>query len=514
MSNRQILGVCGALVLLLGVFSPIASIPLLGSLNYLHSGREAAAFLLFLVAVSLFLALLNRCGGLMFTGVAALTTLGYTFQRFQESLREFVSEAAEKGMDTPLDELAELAAGSVQLQWGWAVLVIGSLLLVISAGMREETGRQRRAAGVIGGTAAAAQSEGAVRGREMPHPAGAARRFEKEFDINIVLHLLKYVAVLALLLVVPFGVYYGITRGHLASLPFFGARAPEQAREITPERPKAVSATPLALLAMHREEVRRTMPQDGDKCFVNDLRVNQFSHLKNVELLKTLEKRIFASQDRGAWPEELLIPPEIYPANIRDVVIPEYLGLKNLVFLDGGRCAFSEGDTNHEGIYAIRDFKWLDVFCDTGNKRLHCEFLISGPALYGWACRVNGAGEDFFVAPLRHEMVSRKMKPMPESPSSGAVQPLPFAPQEAAGPPVFYYNTYEQVFHRVNCPQLGKNAKPIELREATGRKMKPCGECRPLYISGGRAYENNFQHYRKQNREDYELGSSLPPPPV
>jgi hypothetical protein len=39
--------------------------------------------------------------------------------------------------DNPFRGIAEAMAGSVQLQWGWAVLVVGSVLLLVAAFSRD-----------------------------------------------------------------------------------------------------------------------------------------------------------------------------------------------------------------------------------------------------------------------------------------------------------------------------------------------------------------------------------------
>jgi hypothetical protein len=39
--------------------------------------------------------------------------------------------------DNPFRGLADLAVQSVQLQWGWAVLVIGIVFLIVAAAMKD-----------------------------------------------------------------------------------------------------------------------------------------------------------------------------------------------------------------------------------------------------------------------------------------------------------------------------------------------------------------------------------------
>ena len=48
------------------------------------------------------------------------------------------AEMAEKMAGNPFGGLAELAVNSVELQWGWAVLVAGTACL-IAAGLKKDT---------------------------------------------------------------------------------------------------------------------------------------------------------------------------------------------------------------------------------------------------------------------------------------------------------------------------------------------------------------------------------------
>jgi len=38
----------------------------------------------------------------------------------------------------PFRGLADLAMQSVQLQWGWALLIIGAIFIIVAAAMKEE----------------------------------------------------------------------------------------------------------------------------------------------------------------------------------------------------------------------------------------------------------------------------------------------------------------------------------------------------------------------------------------
>jgi HEAT repeat protein len=114
--------------LFVGVFMPIISVPLFGSLNYFQNGRGDGSIILVLAAVSVFLTLGKCYRGLWATGLLAVALLAFT-------LANVMARTAE----------GELADGLVQLQWGWAVLVLGAILVVAAAITAEVQSQPHRA---------------------------------------------------------------------------------------------------------------------------------------------------------------------------------------------------------------------------------------------------------------------------------------------------------------------------------------------------------------------------------
>ena len=60
--TKQILAILGALLLFVGVFLPIVSMPIVGSLNYFHNGQGDGTIVLVLAVISMILAITRRFG--------------------------------------------------------------------------------------------------------------------------------------------------------------------------------------------------------------------------------------------------------------------------------------------------------------------------------------------------------------------------------------------------------------------------------------------------------------------
>ena len=136
MERKQLLGLIGSITLFVGVFMPIVSIPLVGNINYFQNGEGDGVIVLVLALISLILVLVKKFKGLGATGLASLIVMGFTFYFFQKKLSQ---------METELEgnPFSGLAMQSIQLQWGWAILVVGAGLLIASAVLNEIESKRR-----------------------------------------------------------------------------------------------------------------------------------------------------------------------------------------------------------------------------------------------------------------------------------------------------------------------------------------------------------------------------------
>lgn len=139
MTNRNI-AFAGAALLLLGLFAPIVTMPIIGTINLFgNGGNPTALALLVLSIVGAALAAKDRKADVLWVGAAACGIVIYSFGRLQygmAQMRESLSELA----DNPFGGLAAGALQTVQIQWGWVVLAAGAGLLLY-AGFKGSGGR-------------------------------------------------------------------------------------------------------------------------------------------------------------------------------------------------------------------------------------------------------------------------------------------------------------------------------------------------------------------------------------
>jgi hypothetical protein len=132
--NSRILGIIGAVLIIVGLFMPIVSIfgINISYFDSIKSGSGPDGFIfLGLGVISLILALINKTRLLIATGILTLGYVALSFIGYKSKMNEATS-----GVNS---ELSAQFSGLIQLQWGWAVLVLGGLLLLV-AGIMKKSG--------------------------------------------------------------------------------------------------------------------------------------------------------------------------------------------------------------------------------------------------------------------------------------------------------------------------------------------------------------------------------------
>ncbi len=132
-SKQQLVGLAGGVILLLGVFLPIVSMPITGSISVFSSGRVDGYILLVLAIISLILAFINNVKPLRITGGVSLLIVIVDFIYLLYTLNSIKGDVSDKLKGNPFGGMADAMMSTIQIQYGWVFLFIGSLLLVYVA---------------------------------------------------------------------------------------------------------------------------------------------------------------------------------------------------------------------------------------------------------------------------------------------------------------------------------------------------------------------------------------------
>lgn len=132
--RKLTLALAGTALLGVGVFLPIVSMPMVGSVNYFANGRGDGIVVIILAAGAAALALTKRFKLVTFVGLASLALVTFTLFRLISGLNSARAEMEKSLSGNPFKGLGDAFLSSIQVQWGWLPLVVGSFL-VMAAGL-------------------------------------------------------------------------------------------------------------------------------------------------------------------------------------------------------------------------------------------------------------------------------------------------------------------------------------------------------------------------------------------
>ena len=127
-----VIAFAGSLIILLGVFAPAVSIPLLGSMSYLQNGRGPGAIVILSALASVLFAATRRFRYLWVTGSVASLCLAASLIAFEYEIHQMKHSTAVVRHDL-LAGLESAAADATQLGWGYAVMFCGAITLFAAA---------------------------------------------------------------------------------------------------------------------------------------------------------------------------------------------------------------------------------------------------------------------------------------------------------------------------------------------------------------------------------------------
>src|SRR5688572_3382066 len=133
MSQRQLIGLSGALILLVGVFLPIASLPFFGAITYIRNGRADGVIVLVLALISIGLVLTRKYRETYLTASTALGVIAFTLTALLSMTSKMQEDIARSLKGNIFAGIGEALSQAIQIQWGWAILFVGAGLLIVAS---------------------------------------------------------------------------------------------------------------------------------------------------------------------------------------------------------------------------------------------------------------------------------------------------------------------------------------------------------------------------------------------
>jgi len=135
--NRQsikVIVLIGALLLALGTLLPVIEVPKRGAINLWDVDRTGAVVMV-LAAAAAGLALLNRPRHALWPGIGSLLTLAYAYQRVNAEIAAAELRLRGNAGEDPLGAVRDLVASSALIEYGWAVLALGAIMVTAAGAL-------------------------------------------------------------------------------------------------------------------------------------------------------------------------------------------------------------------------------------------------------------------------------------------------------------------------------------------------------------------------------------------
>ena len=137
LSYTKILVIIGSCFLLIGIFLPCVSIPIMGSKNYLQLGTTSSIFLFAMIGLSIVLLLFQVRTDLYFfiggLNLGSILLKLFTIISNISDMKESTARGAEaEGWESLGATIASSMISNVSFGGGWAILIIGAVIITLS----------------------------------------------------------------------------------------------------------------------------------------------------------------------------------------------------------------------------------------------------------------------------------------------------------------------------------------------------------------------------------------------
>lgn len=132
-SKQQLILLVGAILLLIGAFLPVLSVPIMGSITLFNNGRSDGLIIVGLAVVAIALTVLNKINIIRIVAIASLAIVFFDLYRVYTKISNAKIEISEKLANNPFGNAASAMMDTIQLQYGWVVLIIGCLILLFGS---------------------------------------------------------------------------------------------------------------------------------------------------------------------------------------------------------------------------------------------------------------------------------------------------------------------------------------------------------------------------------------------
>ncbi|AYO54201.1 hypothetical protein [Acinetobacter wuhouensis] len=132
-SKQQLIAFFGAILLLIGAFLPVLSVPIVGSISLFNNGKSDGLIIVVLAGIAIVLAIINQIKAIRFVAMVSLIVVLFDLYKVYSKISDAKREMSEKLAGNPFGGMANAMMDTIQLQYGWVVLILGCLILLFGS---------------------------------------------------------------------------------------------------------------------------------------------------------------------------------------------------------------------------------------------------------------------------------------------------------------------------------------------------------------------------------------------
>lgn len=132
-NQQKVLSLAGMLLVFISLFTPLISLPIVGSVNLLQHNVPAAIFTIIVCGVSLYLTIKERYRDILYGSISLLILMAVLFINIYIKIEKVKADIT-KGLEGNMFAgLATAVAAAIRIEWGWALIFIGIGILIASS---------------------------------------------------------------------------------------------------------------------------------------------------------------------------------------------------------------------------------------------------------------------------------------------------------------------------------------------------------------------------------------------
>ena len=121
----------GSVLVILGCFAPLMTLPIVGSLTYFAGGRGDGTFAMGLAVIAAILALAGKPRWSIVPGILELVLITFTLVSLYSRLSDLGPATEARLEGNPFKDVAGAMVKTIGFSWGWVPLYVGALMTTL-----------------------------------------------------------------------------------------------------------------------------------------------------------------------------------------------------------------------------------------------------------------------------------------------------------------------------------------------------------------------------------------------